>query len=168
MKEILNDKTIFADTSVFTAIRYEDLSNWEVGKAVIEEAVNRWEPLCFLDGIKDEKKKEQIAVAYDNMAHDFVFENERVVNLNKRYNFNCTLDDEGEKMVNFDVIVFPIIRRVICKTDNFTYDKFLEYLEKLSFLAINYDGYDFECDIEAEFCALLSLAIEDLFNNSKK
>ena len=104
MKEILNDKTIFEGATMFT-LRYEDLSNWEVGKAVIEDAVNRWEPLGFLDGINDEKKKEQMAVAYDNMAHDLIFENEKVVNISNRYNFNCALDDEGKETVKFENIV---------------------------------------------------------------
>jgi len=152
-----------------TSLRYEDLSKWNVGEAVIKEAVNRWENMGFLNGIIEEEKKEIIAVAFDNISHDLLTENERVIKIKKKYEFNCMPDDETKIGVNFDVIVFPILRRVICKVDNFSYDEFLTYLEKFSFLAINYDGYDFmgKCDIEAEFCALLSLIIENYFNNKK-
>ena len=150
-----------------TTLRYEVLSNIEAGKAVIKDAVSNWEQFGFLDGINDEVKKEQIAVAFDNMAHDIIFENERIIKLNDRYNFNFAQDDEKKHSPKFDVIIFPLIRRVICKIDNFTYDKFVEYLEKLSFLAINYDGYEFDTDIEAEICAFLSCAIEEMFNNLK-
>lgn len=164
MKELLNELS----KRNFTTLRYEVLSQLKAGKAVIRDAVNHWEPLGFLDGIKDETKKEQIAVAYDNMANDLLFENERVVKIDNRINYNCRQDDKDKQGVEFDVIVFPMIRRIVCKIDNFNYDDFLGYLEKFSFLAINYDGYDFKCDIEAEFCALLSLIIEEMFKNSKK
>lgn len=163
MNEILEK----LNNSTFTSLRYEDLSQWEVGAAVIEDAVNRWEPLGFLALIEDDEKKKQIAVAFDNMALDLAAENERVVKLGKRYNFNCAQEDENERGVEFGVIVFPVIRRVICQIENFNYDKFLNYLEKYSFLAINYDGYNYDCDIEAEFCALLAKAIEDSFNREK-
>lgn len=163
MKEFIKDvKPIYG-----TTLRYEVLSNLEAGKAVIKDAVSNWEQFGFLDGIDDEVKKEQIAVAFDNMAHDIVFENERIIKLNDRYNFNFAQDDEKKHSPKFDIIIFPLIRRVICKTDNFTYDKFIEYLEKLSFLAINYDGYEFDTDIEAEICAFISCAIEEMFNNLK-
>ena len=161
MKEFIKDvKPIYG-----TTLRYEVLSNLEAGKAVIKDAVSNWEQFGLLDGIDDEVKKEQIAVAFDNMAHDIVFENERIIKLNDRYNFNFAQDDEKKHSPKFDIIIFPLIRRVICKTDNFTYDKFIEYLEKLSFLAINYDGYEFDTDIEAEICAFISCAIEEMFNN---
>jgi hypothetical protein len=150
-----------------TTLRYEDLSNLEAGKAVIKDAVSNWERFGFLNGIDDEVKKEQVAVAFDNMAHDIIFENERIIKLNDRYNFNFAQDDEEKHSPKFDVIILPLIRRVICKTDNFTYDKFVEYLERLSYLAINYDGYEFEGDIEAEICAFMSCAIEEMFNNLK-
>ena len=133
-----------------------------VGKAVIKEAVNRWEKLGFLDGIKDEDKIEQVAVAFDNIATDLVNEYERVSKIEDRYNFNSSYKAE------FNVIVFPMLRRIICKVDNFDYDKFLEFLEQLSFIAINYEGYDFDCDVEAEFCAMVSLWIEERFNNLKE
>jgi hypothetical protein len=103
------------------------------------------------------------------MAHDLLDENEKVIKIKKRYDFNCNDDNETKVSLPFNVIVFPLLRSVVCKVDNFNYDVFLTYLEKYSFLAINYDGYDFigECDIEAEFCALLSLIIEYQFNNKK-
>jgi len=164
----------------FTTLPYEDLSQWAVGEAVIKGAVNRWTPLGFLDGITNDTKKEMLAVAFDNMAHDLLAENERVINLEKRYNFNCSPDEEDykngciEAPFEFSVVVFPILRRVICgvvgKSDgakSFSYKKFLDYLEDLSFLAINYDGYDKDVDIEAEFCAIVSLLIEERFDNEK-
>ena len=163
MEELFNKiKTYYG-----TSLRYEELSQWEVGKAVINEAVNRWETIGFLDLIDDDIVKEKIAVAFDNMAHDLLHENERVVKIQKKYNFNCAPDDENTVSCSFVVIIFPLIRRVINKVDNFNYDKFLNYLEKYSFLAINYDGYNYDCDIEAEFCALLAKAIEDSFNREK-
>ena len=145
-----------------TSLRYEELKNILVGKAVIKEAVYRWEQFGFLDGIEDVDKKEQLAVAFDNMAKDLIYEDKRVAKIEDRYNFNCAYKAE------FNVIVFPMLRRVICKVDNFNYDKFLDFLEQLSFVAINYEGYDFDCDIEAEFCAMLSSWIEDRFNYLKE
>jgi hypothetical protein len=145
-----------------TKLKYDVLKNMLVGKAVIKEAVNRWEKLGFLDGIKDEDKIEQVAVAFDNIATDLVNEYERVSKIEDRYNFNSSYKAE------FNVIVFPMLRRIICKVDNFDYDKFLEFLEQLSFIAINYEGYDFDCDVEAEFCAMVSLWIEERFNNLKE
>lgn len=169
--------------SNFTSIPYEDLSQWSVGEAVIKEAVNHWEPLGFLAGITNNTHKEILAVAYDNLAHDFLSENERLLKLRDKYNFNCS-PDEGDDYktdsyfaaFDFEVVIFPIARRVICgvpSTDDdgvgalFTYAKFLDYLEDLSFFAINYDGYDKEFDIEAEFAAMMSLLIEKRFNNEK-
>ena len=103
-----------------------------------------------------------MAVAFDNIATDLVNEYERVSKIEDRYNFNSSYKAE------FNVIVFPMLRRIICKVDNFDYDKFLEFLEQLSFIAINYEGYDFDCDVEAEFCAMVSLWIEERFNNLKE
>jgi hypothetical protein len=162
----------------FTTLPYEDLTKWAVGEAVIKAAVNHWEPLGFLDGITNQTKKEMLAVAYDNMAHDLLSENERVTKLEKRYNFNCAPDEENDKELftfEFNAVIFPILRRVICgavgKTDGatgFSYKKFLDYLEDLSFLAINYDGYDKEMDVEAEFAAIISLLIEERFDNENR
>lgn len=166
MRELISELNV--NGFKFTTLRYEDLSNWAVGEAVIKEAIHHWEPLGFLQGIDDEVKKRQISVAYDNMAHDLLFENDRVVKLDNRYNYNCRQDDKDKYSPEFTAMVFPIIRRVITKIDNFNYDKFLDALEKFSFVAINYDEYDFEeCDVEAEFCAMLSLLIIELFKNTK-
>ena len=99
-----------------TTIPYEDLSKWEVGKAVIKDAVNRWEPYGFLCGITNETKKEMLAVTYYNIAHDIIFENERVIKIMKRYNFNCAPDENDTKNhpLDFETSVFPVLRRVIC------------------------------------------------------
>lgn len=165
MKNFLEEISIGNTTS----LRYEDLSEWKVGEAMIKEAVKRWEQIGFLESLEDENKKEILAVAFDNMAHDLLVENEKVIKIKKRYDFNCNEGNNAKVSLPFDVIVFPLLRSVVCKVDNFNYNEFLTYLEKYSFLAINYDGYDFigECDIEAEFCALLSLIIEYQFNNKK-
>ena len=172
MKEILNE---IVEKYVPGGIRYEDLSKWAVGEAVIKGAVNEWETLGFLNGITNQKKKEMVAIAFDNMAHDLLTENERVVKIANRYNFNCAPDTEdGEYSFDFATAIFPIIRRVIVGVigqdegiSNFNYDKFLDYLEDFSFLAINYDGYDKECDIEAEFCAIISRIIHESFKREK-
>jgi hypothetical protein len=58
--------------------------------------------------------------------------------------------------------------KVFTLAGNDDYDKFLEFLEQLSFIAINYEGYNFDCDVEAEFCAMVSLWIEERFNNLKE
>jgi len=174
MRSIISDET-FVKHGFMTSLRYEQLKEWEVGQAVIKDAVDRWTPLGFLDGIEDETKKEVLAVAFDNMANDLLKENEKVVKIEKRYNFNCAPDDESKQgSFEFDVVVFPIIRRIICGVNGtrfdgigelFSYDKFLEYLDDLSFLAINYDGYEKECDFEAEFAAIISHLIEERFYN---
>jgi hypothetical protein len=163
-----------------TTLSYEELSQWAVGEAVIKAAVNRWSALGFLDGITNKNKRDILAVAYDNIAYDLLTENERVIKIEKRYNFNCSPDGEdferGSLAATFDfcVVVFPLLRRVVCgavgKTDGatkFSYKKFLDYLEDFSFLAINYDGYNREMDVEAEFVAILALLIEERFDNEK-
>ena len=173
MKNILENKLYY------TSLKYDVLKNMEVGKAVIKDAVNSWEPLGFFVGIKDEEKREELAIAFSNMARDLIFENERVIKIGNRYDFNCyppeELKDKPFKL-SFSTFVFPILRRVIYGTiysidgvDNFNYDKFIDYLEKYSFLAINYDGYDFEnCDVEAEFVCIISEAIKNMFNKELK
>lgn len=182
MRNVINELSEYK-ISDFTTLSYEELSSWAVGEAVIKGAVNHWEPLGFLDGITNNTKKEILSVAFDNMAHDLLFENERVIKLEKRYNFNCNPDGEDSEDLNkgssketfdFSVLVFPLLRRVVCgavgKTDgatNFNYKKFLDYLEDFSFLAINYEGYDREMDTEAEFCAILAILIEERFDNEK-
>lgn len=170
MAEFINTLNYRLDD--FTTLPFEELDKWEVGKAVIKGAVNHWEPLGFLDGITNERKKQILAVAYDNITHDLLFENERVIKIAKRYDFNCT--DENNDYFDFSVVVYPILRRVICgvvgKSDgakNFSYKKFLDYLEEYSFLAINYDNFEREIDAEAEFCTLLSLIFEERFDNEK-
>ena len=40
-----------------TTLSYEELSQWAVGEAVIKAAVNRWQPLGFLDGIANKNKR---------------------------------------------------------------------------------------------------------------
>lgn len=168
MEEILNN---IVEKYVPGGIRYEDLSNWAVGEAVIKGSINMWDTLGFLSGITNQKKKEQVAVAFDNMAHDLIYEDERVSKIANRYNFNCAPDeDDTEHSFSFDVVIFPIIRRVIAGViggesgvNNFKYDKFLEYLEDLSFLAINYDGYDKDFDVEAEFAGIISHLIVERF-----
>ena len=150
-----------------------------VGKAVIKDALTHWEQFDFLNEIKDENKKEQTAVAFDNITHDLLTENSRVVEIRNRYNFNCYPPEGLENkypMFNFETIVYPLIRRIICGnmngktgTDNFDYDKFIELLEKYSFLAVNFDFIDEEnkdkFDVEVEFVCILAGIIEDIFNN---
>lgn len=174
MKDIIKDDKYITDRN-FASLSYDELSSWEVGKAVIKAAVNRWSALGFLEGISDNVKKEKLAIAFDNMANDLLKENSRVVELEKRYNFNCKDDNENSKQsFEFDTIVFPILRWVICGpigeeggTEYFNYKKFLDYLEYYSFLAINYDGYNKDSDIEAEFCSILAIIIKRKFDKEK-
>lgn len=179
MEEILD----FLKNKFFTTLSYNELKNWVVGEAVIKEAISHWEPLGFLDGLNS-NKKEELAIAFDNVAHDIIYEADDITRLIKRYNFNCYLPDNFSEKVEDEVTVFdltnsifPVLRRVICGAsntdsngiDNFDYKKFVEYLDELSFLAINYDEYPFKnVDIEAEFIAVLSNAIISLFKNLKK
>ena len=172
MKNIINEVGI--DLSSLTTIPYEQLSQWAVGEAVIKEAVKHWESLGFLCCIKDNTKKEMLAVTYDNIAHDLIFEDKRVLELEKRYNFNCAPEEGKAFEFSFDTAIFPIIRRVICGTvgneggtNKFKYSKFLDYLEDFSFLAINYDNFNSDVDVEAEFCEILSLLIEKRFDKEK-
>ncbi len=157
----LKDKKIF-----FTSLRYEVLKDLAVGKAAIKDAVSHWEPLGFLDYIEDESKKEQVSVAFDNITHDILEENERILKIKEKYDF-----------FEFDMIVFPLIRRIICGnkfsklyTDNFTYDKFLDLLEKYTFLTIRpSEFFDSEkYDMEAEFVCILANTIIENFNIKSK
>lgn len=167
MKKVLE----YIKNKHFTSLNYKDLSQWEVGKAVIKEAMSHWEPLDFLHGI-DEQKKEEVAVALDNVTYDILSEKKDIIRLIKRYDFNCCVPDDvnikinSDNVFDFQVDIFPLIRRVVQKVDNFNYEKFIEYLDKYSFLAINYDGYNRECDIEAEFIAILSKLIIEMFNKN--
>lgn len=137
MKEFLNEIA----KRHFTTIPYEELSQWYVGEAIIKDAVKFWESLGFLDGITNNTHKDILAVAYDNLTNDFLSENERLLTIEKKYNFNCRPDKDdnynGVIGFEFNVVVFPILRRVICGVagaDNdgigalFTYGKFLDYL----------------------------------------
>lgn len=149
-----------------TSLRYEKVSQWEVGKALIDDAVDAWESLGFFDGIEDEEKKRQLAIAFDNVTYDLLKEDDRIVDIKDKYEENCDY-------LLFDVAVYAILRRIICGndfdkgTDKFQYDKFLYYLERLSFLAVNDDDYEYEVDVEAEYVAIISKLIVELFENEK-
>lgn len=170
--EFLNSKN-----ENFTSLRYNTLKNMMVGEAVIKDALAHWEPLGFLDGIDDVEKKEEIAVAFDNITKDILSENERILGIRSKYNFNCMPPEEYERnyLFEFDTMVYPLIRRVIngningkTGTNNFDYDKFIDILDKYTFLAINYDFIKKEdigkFDVEAEFICILAGIIEDIFN----
>lgn len=161
MKELLNNEK-YTNTS----IRYEEISQWEVGKAVIDNAVNHWDEFGFLDGVDDDEKRKELAIAFDNVTNDLLDNDDRFADIVDKYEENCPF-------IPFDVAVYAMLRRVICGNDfdngidNFQYDKFLHYLERLSFLAINDEGYEYETDIEAEYIAIISKLIIELFKNNK-
>ena len=151
-----------------TALPYEELSQWEVGKAVIDTAVNRWEDLDFLEGVEDNKKKEELAVAFDNMAHDILEEDGFVMGIAEKYNFNCFNPEETDESLEFDVMVFPLIRMLVLELDNFNYNKFVDYLDDFSFLSINYENAYDNIDVQAYFVAALGDLIIRSFNNKKE
>jgi hypothetical protein len=147
----------------FTSLKYEVLKDMKVGEAVIKEAVNHWERFGFLNDIKDERKKEQVSVAFDNIAYDILKNNERILKLKEKYDF-----------LDFEMMVFPLIRRIICGnkfcgclyTDKFTYDKFLDLLEKYTFLTVRQSELfnNKKYDMEAEFICILANIIAEIFN----
>ena len=167
-----------------TRLPYKELAQWEVGKAVIENAVNTWESLGFFDGIEDEEKVCELAIAFDNITHDFLAEDERLNYIKTIYEINWNEDvmlgnNELEfGWFDFTVVVYPLLRRIICgvksingtdeeSIDNFDYDKFLDYLEELSFLAVDFTGCDDDFDAEATFCDIIGLAITNKFKREE-
>lgn len=162
-------KHLEKENQYFTSIRYKDLKNMKVGEAIIEQALNIWGSIGFLDDIEDEEKKKELAIAFNNITHDLLYGDDKVSTIKHRYNYNC-----GFPSFDFEVIVYPLLRRLIVGNkvragiDNFDYDKFIEYLEKYSFLSVNYDVIDEkfkgEYDIEAEMTCILAGIIEDIFN----
>lgn len=168
-----------------TRLPYKELRQWEVGKAVIENAVDEWESLGFFDGIEDKDKVRELAIAFDNVTHDFLAEDERLNYIKAIYEMNWDVEfhnrffsenDEFEfSGFDFTVVVYPLLRRIICGVcgtddkgiDNFDYDKFLDYLEELSFLAVDFTGCDDDFDAEAEFCEIIDMAIRNKFKKEQ-
>lgn len=164
----MTDLISLLNTKYFTSLSYNTLKELETGKAVINEAVSHWEQTGFLSFVKNDDKKAEIAIAFDNAAHDFMCEDKTIVSLSKRYNFNFVRPENEPGNIDFSIIVFPLILKVVNEVDNFDYKKFIEMLKELSFFAINYDGYEYDADIEAEAISVLASTIIDRFKNKLK
>lgn len=154
-----NNKMVFTDTNVIENREY-----------TIEEIIERWDKLGFLDGFPEDKK-EVLAINYENMAHYLIY------------------NDEDNVEDSFSTIIFPIIRRITSKIPikfdsrmlvkyilgitienveqyvSETVRKYLKQNKNKVIWDVYFMGDEIPCinniDIEAEICAALSMYLID-------
>ena len=153
------------------ALPYEFLKEHEVCKTIIDDAVNIWDEIGFLDTLKTEtpftsEEKEELSVAYTNLAYACLSDDYRVEDI-KLYFY-----DKYSDAIDFEIIAFPILRKVLTSVDNFSFDNFLEFFAIAKYYTIDEEIEDYlyneDFDYEAELCALLAEVIIANFNNIKE
>lgn len=145
-----------------TPIRYEELVNLEVGRAVIEHAVKLWEGIGLLKMFEDDDEKAQVAVAFSNVSFMFLSEDDYLNSIAQKYKWG-EYDDN-----RLEVMIFPLIIRVFNSVDNFNLDDFLKYLDRCSFLMYKDNEEDDEIDREAEYVAVLAHIIAKLLERNNE
>ena len=102
--------------------------------------VERWEAIGFLDGVKDEEKRERMAVEFDRLA-------------------KYVLYSEWDYNVHVECVIFPTIRKVLEKGELIrSYNPKLlcdEAKHVLDYLAIKLSEDDYGIDMEAEATRVL-------------
>ena len=147
-------KPEFYKTDYSDAIVSDDI------KPHLETIYKRWDDLGFTEGLSPELKKKS-AYAFEQLAqyliHDKAGEDEK----------------EYYEDTNFELIGFPIIRRVIDRIGEsnieFKFDKFIEYynffdVDKILDM-LSGTGFNGNIDEEAEACASVSEMIAEMFLN---
>lgn len=116
----------------------------------MSELVNFWDNLGFLQGVEEEKK-ERLSREYQKAA-DFLME-------------------KGDKInENFEVILFPIIRRIVSLTDRFTEIDINKINDLLPYCKKKIDKLcsdDTSLDKEAELCVFISEEYAEKYGNNK-
>lgn len=116
----------------------------------MSELVNFWGDLGFLQGVEEEKK-ERLSREYQKAA-DFLMEN-------------------GDKInENIEVMLFPIIRRIVSLTDIFTeidINKIIDLFPNCQKRAEKICATDSHIDKEAELCLCISEEYAEKYGNNK-
>ena len=161
----------FIDSMASAGLPYEFLKEHEVCKTIIDDAVKIWDEIGFLDTLKTEtpftsEEKEELSVAYTNLAYACLSDDYRVEDI-KLY-----LYDKYSDAIDFEVIAFPILRKVVMRVDNFSFDNFIEFFAIAKYYTIDEEVeeylYDDDFDYEAELCELIANAIVEQFNRIKE
>lgn len=156
--EFLND-ILDRHEDFATDAPYDVLAEMPFGKAVIDFYRNIWNQTGFLeeyDGNKDE-----LSMAYTNLVYFCTFD----------YRHNEFADKFLEYDMDFDVIVFPLVRCVLGDVNNFNFEKFLTYLRKIEVdidMIINIADENGEEDIEAIMVRAIADVIIDEFEKDSE
>ena len=145
---------------------YKDFKRTDWGKEQIDKYVERWGKLGFLEGL-DGEIKERVAVAMEQLATYLIWE-----------------AVENESNAAFEVIGFPMVRRIINGSVNgqdsdlkdldlFDFEKFIKYSKELDIKALE-DKIEKEIaafhkiDTEAEACLIACETIISRFNGDER
>ena len=133
----------------------ERMKSYEPWKKKLDEYIERWDKLGFIEGLQGETK-EMAALAFEQLATLIIFS---VYKWTNDY---------------FDTVLFPIVRRIIDKIgDKFSTQTFYYMLRNnLNFIAKKFDdmqwnmkAYNGRIDIEAEFIITISEVIADIMTS---
>lgn len=133
----------------------ERMKSYEPWKKKLDEYIERWDKLGFIEGLQGETK-EMAALAFEQLATLIIFS---VYKWTNDY---------------FDTVLFPIVRRIIDKIgDKFSIKTFYYMLrDNLNFIAKKFDdmqwnmeAYNGRIDIEAEFVITISEVIADIMTS---
>jgi len=133
----------------------ERMKSYEPWKKKLDEYVERWDKLGFIEGLQGETK-EMTALAFEQLATLIIFS---VYKWTNDY---------------FDTVLFPIVRRIIDKIgDKFSTKTFYYMLRNnLNFIAKKFDdmqwnmeAYNGRIDIEAEFVITISEVIANIMTS---
>ena len=115
-----------------------------------KELINMWS--IFLEGV-DENKKERLANAY-NKAYEYLMANEGKINIE-----------------NFDIMIFAIIRRILCGTNvllELNIPTIIELFPQCKNEAELKYKKDETVDVEAYTCELISEKYISIYTNGFK
>ena len=149
---------------------YNEIKDLACCQAVIDEAVKKWDKLCLLDAIDDDEKKREVAMAFNNLQKtltDYADTDHIIFRLSEIFNdFGYEYNTDGL------IYIFAILAKVCVNVDNFDFDRFLEKLNRFSYLTVIEDNVDYynypNFDAEAEYVMVLSTLIINSFKNDKE
>lgn len=133
----------------------ERMKSYEPWKKKLDEYIERWDKLGFIEGLQGETK-EMAALAFEQLATLIIFS---VYKWTNDY---------------FDTVLFPIVRRIIDKIgDKFSTQTFYYMLRNnINFISKKFDdmqwnmkAYNGRIDIEAEFVITISEVIADIMTS---
>lgn len=163
MKEFIKStsENINLDKSILVH-NYKDFKKTEKGQKMIEKYLDRWSRFGLIEGLEGEVR-ERCAVAMEQLAVYLLTENDN------NENFDSV----------FEIIGFPIIRRVFCgyyvnlnDLDLFNFEKFIKYCKELDVVKlindINSLPHMYKIDVEAEACFLACEMLIKRFNGDER